>query len=131
MTQTDSPRGTSGSQVFGGMLLMLLGFLLLTGRLGWSGLRFSTMDWPWVVLAFAVFRLIYPGECRGRVRSRRVGVWLLFLGGWGLVNESGILGIGYADSWPLLLVGFGFNIVWRALEEGGRRGAAQGGIHAH
>ena len=51
------------------------------------------------------------------MQTRRCGaVWLLFLGAWGLVNEHRLLGLHYGHSWPVLLIGAGALIVWRAMD---------------
>jgi hypothetical protein len=130
MQASDRDPATAAGQVIGGTLLMLLGILLLTGRLGWSGLRFSSTDWPFLVLAFGVIRLVYPADGGRRAGSRRFGAWLLFLGTWGLLNEFGWFDLDYRTSWPLLVVGFGVNVVWRALETGHAE-RARGEIHGH
>ncbi len=51
------------------------------------------------------------------MQTRQPGaVWLLFLGAWGLVNEYRLFGLHYGHSWPVLLIGAGALIVWRAMD---------------
>jgi hypothetical protein len=45
-------------------------------------------------------------------------MWLLFVGGWGLLNEYRLFGIHYGHSWPILLIGAGVLMVWRAMDQG-------------
>jgi hypothetical protein len=43
-------------------------------------------------------------------------MWMLLLGSWGLVNEFHVYGLHYQNSWPLLIVLAGLNMVWRSVE---------------
>ena len=114
-TMDDSTAAARGRpHLFFGVALIMLGALLLVDRMAVMDLDVSY--WPFFVIAFALIRLIDPPPS-GRVpRSRRSGMWLLFIGGWGLVNEFHVYGLDYETSWPLMVVGAGLMLVWRSFE---------------
>lgn len=99
------------------MFLMAAGALMLVERLQLADVRLTSQLWPLFPIALGLVRLIDPPVgSDGRVRSRRSAVWLLLLGGWGFANEFHVHGLGYENSWPLLFVLAGFNMVWRSVE---------------
>lgn len=106
--------------MFWGIVLILVGLVLMMDRLDWPvGLLLSARYWPFILIALGILRLMDPPVARGTGhRSRRPGAWLIFIGCWGLVNEFRVFGLGYATSWPILVVGAGLSVVWRALEPG-------------
>ena len=99
------------------MFLMAAGALLLVDRLNVAEIRVTSQLWPFFPIALGLVRIIDPpirGD--GRVCSRRSGVWLVLLGGWGLANEFHVYGFHYENSWPLLVVLAGLNMVWRSVD---------------
>jgi hypothetical protein len=110
------PQGSQARTVFG-LVLMLVGMLLLLDRLDWWGVQLNVPLWPWVLVLLGLARLgdRSPDE-NGCRRGSRGAVWLLFLGAWGLVNEYRLFGLHYGQSWPLLLIGAGALVVWRAMD---------------
>jgi hypothetical protein len=115
--QTDEPRISQARVVFG-LVVMLVGALLLLDRLGWWGVRLNVPLWPWVLVALGLARLSDRStDANGCVRGRRSAAWLLFIGAWGLLNEYRLFGFHYGHSWPILLIGAGAIVVWRALDQ--------------
>jgi hypothetical protein len=99
------------------MALMSTGALLLVDRLDLAEVRISSELWPLFPIALGLVRLIDPGLRRdGTLCSRRSGLWMLLLGSWGLANEFHVYGLDYQNSWPLLIVLAGLNMVWRSVE---------------
>lgn len=113
---TGRPNGSQARTVFG-LVLMLVGTLLLLDRLDWWGVHLNVPLWPWVLVLLGLARLgdRSPDESGCR-RGSRGAVWLLFLGAWGLVNEYRLFGVHYGHSWPVLLIGAGALVVWRAMD---------------
>jgi hypothetical protein len=100
-----------------GLIVMLVGALLLFDRLGWWGFRMNVPIWPFIVILLGVARLNNGAvDGRGRPRANRAAIWLMIVGCWGLINEYRLFGLTYGDSWPLLIVGAGAMIVWRAVD---------------
>jgi hypothetical protein len=99
------------------MVLMAAGALLLVDRLNLAAVRLSSELWPLFPIALGLVRIIDPGvRGDGTFCSRRSGVWMLLLGSWGLANEFHLYGLHYQNSWPLLIVLAGLNMVWRSVE---------------
>jgi hypothetical protein len=121
--QTGQPRISQARVVFG-LVVMLVGTVLLLDRLEWWGVRLPDWGtvplWPWILVVLGLVRLSDSStDARGCQRGRRSGMWLLFVGGWGLLNEYRLFGIHYGHSWPILLIGAGVLIVWRSMDQGG------------
>lgn len=124
---TDDRESPAGSVVIG-LVIMGLGVYLLLSRLDMIDFHLSArVIWPFIVIALGLARMVTPGYRRGHERSRRSGAWLVWVGLWGLVSEFHVFGLDYGTSWPLLVVGVGLGIVWRAFEgQDGRDAAARG-----
>jgi hypothetical protein len=107
----------AGGHVIVGLGVMALGVLMLVDRNAWIELRFPGGLWPFVLIVLGLLRLTDTRPHRdGRPRRRGAGFWLLFIGCWGLVNEMHLFGLDYGTSWPLIIVGAGLLIVWRAFD---------------
>jgi hypothetical protein len=69
-----------------------------------------------------VTRLLSPSSCReGHPPSKWTGIWFIYLGVWCFINEFHVFGLWYTTSWPLLIVGTGLGMIWRALEASDRQ----------
>jgi hypothetical protein len=115
--QSGQPRVGQARVVFG-LVVMLIGTLLMLDRLDWWGVRLNVPLWPWFLIVLGLVRLTdLSTDARGGTRGRRSAVWLLFIGGWGLLNEYRLFGLHYGHTWPILLIGAGVLIVWRSMEK--------------
>jgi LiaF transmembrane domain len=111
------PRPSSRAQVTFGLVVMLLGALMLADRFDWSSVHLNVPVWPFFLIFLGLARLSGPRiDRRGRLGINRVGVWLMFVGVWGLFNEYRLLSVHYKHSWPLLVIGAGILVVWQALD---------------
>jgi hypothetical protein len=126
MDNNDEPQEAHKGRVIAGLIIIAAGVMLLADRIGISGIHLSGRYWPLLLMAFGFVRLFdSPIRRNGRRRSRWTGVWFIYLGLWGLVSEFHVLGLDYNSSWPLLIVGAGFGMVWRAFEDTGSRQCRQ------
>jgi len=122
MDNNDEPQGAHRGRVLAGLLIIAAGVMLLADRIGISGIHLSGRYWPLLLMAFGVVRLFDPAAGRrGGRRSRWTGAWFVYLGLWGFVNEFHVLGLDYGTSWPLLIVGAGIGMIWRAFEDPAHR----------
>ncbi len=113
MEQTDERVGQPRHLMMG-LVLIVVGIALMLDRI--TILDIDGRWWPFILLGLGAVKFIaVPASGRG-AGSRRPGAWLMFIGLWGLVNEFHLLGLDYATSWPLMIVGVGVMIVWRAFE---------------
>src|SRR5262245_50879686 len=100
-----------------GLIVMLVGLTLLADRVGLGGFRVNLPIWPVVVVLIGTARLKdRVVDARGRTRLNRAGIWLIIVGVWGFINEYRLFGLHYGTSWPLLVIGVGAMVVWRALD---------------
>jgi hypothetical protein len=105
------------SRILVGLIILVVGLSLLADRVGDWDLRFTRHMWPFIPIVIGVVRALDgPYDPNGRRRSRLPGLWLIYLGGWGFINEFHIFGFNYGTSWPLLVVGAGLMIVGRAMD---------------
>ena len=114
--------GGQAGRILAGVGIIVFGMLMLWDGNGVPVIRLSGHYWPVILIAFGLVRLIDPPQRAGKRRSRRSGAWLLFLGFWALSNEMQLFGLTYATSWPLLVIGAGAAMVWRAMESGAGTG---------
>ena len=119
-TATPGPPANHG-QIMWGVLIATVGVLLLIERLDLAQIHLTSRIWPIFPLGLGLLRLIDP-PCSGGSRSRRSGMWLLFIGCWGLLNEFHLYGLDYQNSWPLVVIFAGLNMVWRSAETPSGRG---------
>jgi hypothetical protein len=110
-------RDWRGGRVFGGIVVIIVGVSMLIDRTGWFDVRVSSHYWPVILIALGVMKLLDPRHRDRRPRPVIAGAWLVYLGCWGLVNEFHLFGFDYHSSWPLLIVGAGVGIVWRAFRD--------------
>jgi hypothetical protein len=93
-----------------GIFLVLVGMALLLGNFH---------DWipgsPWHLWP-VIFLVIGLGKLADAQASweYRKAVWFLFLGSWFLVSELHLWGLSYSNSWPILLIGAGINMLWKS-----------------
>jgi hypothetical protein len=119
----DAPRSNGGeggrdrTVMAIGVILVVFGFAMLLDRASGEGGRLAGRLWPLVLVVLGGNTLAMAGHTRRGRGKRRSGAWLVYLGGWGFVNEFHVFGLSYRTSWPLLVIGVGVLTVWRAVEE--------------
>lgn len=110
--EAGGPGHPRGGRVFVGLVVMAVGVMLLMDRMGRYDFHLTTRLWPFVLILLGASRLL-SGP---RHRSRLTSLWLIWIGGWGLLTEFHVFGLDYDTSWPLLVVGVGLLIVGRSFE---------------
>jgi hypothetical protein len=121
MTDTPAPRGRNTGQIVIGLIVLAMGAVLLVDRYLVPNVSLMRSWWPMILIVMGAARLATPPTSpENRCSRRRSGVWLIMIGLWALVSDSHLFGFSFATSWPLLVIGAGVIIVWRALETGSR-----------
>ncbi|MBI5647189.1 MAG: hypothetical protein HY962_09690 [Ignavibacteriae bacterium] len=100
-------------KVLTGVLIMAAGVLLLLSNFRLLDIGSVWSYWPLIIVAVGLDKLVTAANSK----QRGEGVWLTFVGGWLLVSVQHIFGLTFGTSWPILLVGFGIGMVWRAVEK--------------
>jgi len=123
MTQEQESTRTDCGPILVGLILAFIGLAMLADRTGLSGgLHLAGKFWPIVIIAFGITRLVArPAPRTGHPQSRWTGIWFIYLGLWFFINEFHVFGLWYTTSWPLLIVGTGLGMIWRALEASDRQ----------
>jgi hypothetical protein len=113
---TPEPHANHG-KIMLGVVITAAGLLLLIEQLNLADIHLTSRVWPLFPLGLGLLRVIDPPLSGGRLeRSRRSGAWLVFIGIWGLMNELHTFGFDYGNSWPLVVIFAGVNMVWRSAE---------------
>jgi len=120
-----SDREPRGGQVLIGLALMLLGVAFLFDQMDWWNVHLSRHFWPFFLLFFGVARMLAGPRRTRRGRVVRSGMWMIYIGMWGLISEYRVFGLDYDTSWPLLIVAAGLNMVWRSFETTRLRGTQE------
>ncbi len=122
MATTGETRRPETGAILVGLVIMFAGLSMLIDRIGTWNLHLAGRFWPFVLIAFGGARLLASSAGEdGRRPSTWSGVWFIYLGLWFFINEFHVMGFWYTSSWPLLIVGVGIGMIWRAIENPRRR----------
>jgi hypothetical protein len=105
-----------------GLILLAVGTWLLFNTLGLFGLAYHR-SWPLLLILIGLAMTIAPKRSE-RCSGVRSGVFLMAWGVLAWVATSSLWGFGWDNIWPLFLIGLGLSIVWKAVNEQRRKGAA-------
>jgi uncharacterized membrane protein YecN with MAPEG domain len=94
-----------------GSILVLAGFFLLLSSLKLIDIGSIWEYLPLVLVIIGISKLI-GGDSKHSVRS---GVWFIFLGVFLFASINYSFGYGLSDTWPILVLAFGLNLIWEAL----------------
>ena len=119
-THPDLPHGRPQDRtglVAIGLIVVLVGLFALAERWTDWDVPFTHAWWPFILIVLGAAKLFGPDrDDRCGHRRGRGGLWLIVVGVWGLVSESRLFGLGYGQSWPLLVIAAGGMMVWRAFD---------------
>jgi hypothetical protein len=119
MSKTEIARNRKTGQLVAGLILLLVGLALTLETLGLIR-GFSNRDfWPLIPVGFGLVRVLRPPDGQ----TARSGIMILLFGLWLFAAENGL--ISYRATWPLLVIGFGANLVWQAVERPDPRGVGR------
>jgi len=95
---------------FLGLALLIIGSLYLLNNLSFISVGHIGHYWPVLFILFGLAKLMdYDGTY-----YRGSGIGWIFLGSWLLISMNGIFGLDFHDSWPILIIGWGVAILWKA-----------------
>jgi hypothetical protein len=113
MTEKTCPR-TAG-RLITGIILVIIGGVLLLDR----GLFSDYTIWDLVAL------IAVGGGALAVVFARkssdyREGAWWILMGMWFYLSVNKIGGYGFGDTWPIAIIIFGINELWKSTERNSR-----------
>ena len=126
-TQDSANQPGAQGRIVLGVVAIALGLMLLLDRTGFVSMHMSLRLWPFALLALGLARLTDPSRQGHACACGASGLWLLFIGAWGLVSEFRLFGFDYQTSWPLLMIAAGLMIVWRSSQGSRKRAHARNG----
>ncbi len=93
-----------------GLAIMVLGTLSLLDNMNVVDFDDAFRFWSLAPIAVGLTMLLQPSGST----NRGFGGLLVVVGVWILLHDFDIIGVSLSDAWPVLLIGFGGWIVWRA-----------------
>lgn len=101
----------SSGRFFLGLVLLVLGTLYLLHNFGFMYVGHISRYWPALFILFGLVRLMdYDG-----VSCRHTGIGWIFIGSWLLISTNELFGLDFHNSWPILIIGWGISMLWKAL----------------
>jgi hypothetical protein len=95
---------------FFGLVLLILGSLFLLDNFGFIYAGHIERYWPALFILFGLVRLLDFDS----THHRGSGIGWIFFGSWLLVSMNGMFGLDFHDSWPILIIGWGISMLWKA-----------------
>lgn len=109
--------------VAGGVILIAIGILFLAETIGIADFGdLIELYWPMILVLIGIPKLL----SRETVGS---GLWLIAIGVWLQISHLGLFGLGWSNSWPVLLILIGAGMVIRAIWEAAFPRTPDGGPH--
>lgn len=116
------PRGSRVTpQVILGLLIIAFGAALTADNLGYAEVGDLLRYWPLLLVAFGLARLLRTDNNSSRVS----GVLMVLIGLWLSAGNIFDVAVDFEDWWPVILIGLGGLIVFRAMRGGGESGACE------
>lgn len=110
-----NPSRNVSRQVILGILVIGMGALFLVDNMGLWNFRRTLQFWPMVFIALGVLKLVDSRHADGYL----VGALLIGLGVMLTLDHLGIVYFSWRMVWPVLLIGLGATVLYRAIS--GRR----------
>jgi predicted membrane protein len=98
------------SQVVLGLMVIAMGVLFLLDNLGILEFRRGLAFWPLVFIVAGVVKMVDTSSRNGYV----VGLVLVMVGATLMANRLGFIYVSFNTVWPLLLIGLGGMVLYRA-----------------
>jgi predicted membrane protein len=105
-------RGRGRGGIVAGGMLVLIGLAFLLDNMGIISIRYLWRFWPMLVILAGVLNFLY--------RHRPWGTLLMLAGIVLQLNQLGITHFGWAQFWPMILIGLGLFVLWGSLEWGNK-----------
>src|SRR5215467_3525573 len=98
-----------GKHIAAGLILMGIGVIFLLGNMGYLDAHKVFSFWPVILIVFGLVRIV-----ESRHHGRTAGVFWVVVGLLFLLGSFGIIRMTLQQAWPILLIGAGAVMLWRA-----------------
>ena len=105
----DNTRKRTYWQASIGVFLIVVGGALLLNGIGVIEFASAWRLWPVLIIVVGLMHIAEGGDSRERAR----GLFWILIGSWLLAAELHLFGFTYHNSWPVLLIALGLNILLR------------------
>ena len=95
--------------VAAGLVLMGIGVIYLLGNMGYLDVRQVFAFWPVILIIFGAVKIV-----ESRDHGRTAGIFWVVIGLLFLLGSFGIIRMTFRELWPILLIGIGALMLWRA-----------------
>ncbi|CAN7430926.1 DUF5668 domain-containing protein [Pseudoduganella sp. LjRoot289] len=96
-------------QLSWGIILTGAGAVFLLDRSGVLDLGSIWSYWPWMLAVAGISNLVPPSTAK----LVQEGCWQLFFAAWFYCSYEHVWGLGFGNSWPLVLIMWGLTVVLR------------------
>jgi hypothetical protein len=93
-----------------GLFLLIAGVALMLDKFDIFNAGEIWHYWPIIIIAVGLGKLLDARE----TWEYRKAFTTLFFGSWLFISELHLYGLGYHNSWPILLIGMGISILWKS-----------------
>lgn len=108
---SDSPKRRFDNNIFLGLVLIGFGALFLLDNLGYFEFGSIWRYSPLIVVIFGIQRMINAQNAN----QSGNGIWLIFIGLWLFVSMNEFWDLGFRETWPMLIIGWGIGVIWKSL----------------
>lgn len=95
--------------VAAGLILIAIGLIFLLGNMGYLDVREVFAFWPVILIILGVVKIV-----ESRDYGHTAGIFWVVVGLLFLLGSFGIIRLAFRELWPVLLIGFGVLMLWRA-----------------
>jgi predicted membrane protein len=99
-----------GKHLAAGVIFLALGAVFLLGNMGYLDVREIFSFWPLILIVFGIVRIVESREDYGQT----AGIFWVVIGLFFLLGSFGIIRLAFIQLWPVLLIGVGVLMLWRA-----------------
>src|SRR6267143_5646863 len=99
-----------GRHLAAGVIFLAIGVIFLLGNMGFLDVREVFAFWPVILIVFGVVRIVESREDYGQT----AGIFWVVVGLLFLIGSCGIIRWAVSELWPVLLIGGGALMLWRA-----------------
>ena len=92
-----------------GLILMGIGVIFLLGNMGYLDVHKVVTFWPVILIIFGAVKI-----AESRDHGRTAGIFWVITGLLFLLGSFGIIRMTFRELWPVLLIGIGAVMLWRA-----------------